>query len=163
MDELVAREIARRHHAGQRDRAGEPLLEHIDRVATSVPAGARPVAWLHDLLERTAVQPAELEADGLSAVERAALELLTRGPDEPFESHVLRIVYAPGPAGDLARTVKAADLQDHIARERAGHVAADAPPYQWAMRHLAGCGAPMPPVKEVFLPPLAGGGIPPTR
>jgi hypothetical protein len=161
MDELVAREIARRHHDGQRDRAGEPLLDHITRVAASVPAGARPVAWLHDLLERTAVRPAELEADGLSALERAALELLTRSPDEPFASYVLRIVYAPGPAGDLARTIKAADLQDHIERERAGQVADGAPPYQWALRHLVACGAPMPPVNEVFLPPVAGGGITP--
>jgi hypothetical protein len=163
MDELVASGIARRHHAGQRDRAGEPLIEHIARVAASVPADARPVAWLHDLLERTAVRPAELEGDdGLSATERAAIELLTRSPDEPFASYVLRIVHAPGPAGDLARTVKAADLQDHIERERAGWVAADAPPYQWALRHLVACGAPMPHIHEVFLPPLPGGGITPT-
>jgi hypothetical protein len=162
MDELVAREIACRHHAGQRDRAGEPLIEHVARVASSVPPGTRPVAWLHDLLERTAVRPAELEADGLGAVERAALELLTRAPDEPFESYMLRIVHAPGPAGELARTIKAADLQDHIQRERAGRVATDAPPYQWALRHLVACGTPMPHVQEVFLPPLPGGGITPT-
>jgi hypothetical protein len=159
MDELVAREIACRHHAGQRDRAGEPLIDHIARVAASVPPGARPVGWLHDLLERTAVQPTELEADGLSAVERAALELLTRGPDEPFTTYVLRIVHAPGPAGELARTIKAADLQDHIERERAGRVAADAPPYRWALRHLVTCGVSVPHgKKELFLPPLPGGG-----
>ena len=117
MDELVAREIACRHHAGQHDRAGELLIEHVARVAAAVPPATRPVAWLHDLLERTAVRPAELEADGLSAVERAALELLTRSPDEPFASYVLRIVHAPGPAGELARTIKAADLQrSHRAR-----------------------------------------------
>jgi hypothetical protein len=161
MDELVAREIACRHHAGQYDRAGEPLIEHVARVAASVPPGTRPVAWLHDLLERTAVRLAELEADGLSAVERAALELLTRGPDEPFASYVLRIVYAPGPAGELARTIKAADLRDHIEAERAGRVAVGAPPYQWALRHLVACGAPTQRVKEAFLPPLPGGGITP--
>lgn len=161
MDELVAREIACRHHAGQRDRAGEPLIEHVARVAAAVPPATRPVAWLHDLLERTPVRSAELEADGLSAVERAALELLTRSPDEPFASYVLRIVHAPGPAGELARAVKAADLQDHIERERAGRVAADAPPYQWALRHLAACGAPAHHVNEVFLPPRPGGGITP--
>ncbi|MES1193645.1 MAG: hypothetical protein ABUM26_04920 [Solirubrobacterales bacterium] len=161
MDELVAREIACRHHAGQHDRAGELLIEHIARVAAAVPQDTRPVAWLHDLLERTAVRPTELEANGLSAVERAALELLTRSPDEPFASYVLRIVHAPGPAGELARAVKAADLQDHIERERAGWVAADAPPYQWALRHLVSGGAPTQHVKEVFLPPLPGGGITP--
>jgi hypothetical protein len=162
MDEFVAREIACRHHAGQYDRAGELLIEHVARVAAAVPAGAQPVAWLHDILERTAVRSAELEADGLNAVERGALELLTRSPDEPFASYMLRIVHAPGPAGDLARTVKAADLQDHIDRERAGRVAAGAPPYQWALRHLGGCGLPAPAtapaIKEMFLPPLPGGG-----
>jgi hypothetical protein len=162
MDELVAREIACHHHAGQRDRAGEPLIEHVARVAASVPPGTRSLAWLHDVLERTAVRPAELEADGLDAVEHSALELLTRSPGESFESYMLRIVHAPGPAGDLARTVKAADLQDHIQRQRAGWAAVDAPPYQWALRHLVTCEAPMPPVKDVFLPPLPGGGITPT-
>jgi hypothetical protein len=159
MDELVAREIARRHHAGQHDRAGELLIEHVARVAASVPPCTRPLAWLHDLLERTTVGPAELEADGLSTLERAALELLTRSPEEPFASYVLRIVYAPGPAGELARTVKAADLQDHIERERAGWVADGAPPYQWALRHLVGRGVSPPHIKQMFLPPLPGGGI----
>ncbi len=162
MDELVAREIACHHHAGQRDRAGEPLIEHVARVAASVPPDTRSVAWLHDVLERTAVRPVELEADGLDELERAALELLTRSRGESFESYMLRIVHAPGPAGELARIVKAADLQDHIQRERAGRVAADAPPYQWALRHLVACGAPTPHDREMFLPPLPGGGITPT-
>ena len=35
-------------------------------------------------------------------------------PDESYE-HVLRVVRAPGPAGRLARLVKLADLDDHLA------------------------------------------------
>jgi len=155
MDHLVARDIACRRHEGQRDRVGDPLIDHVSRVAAAVPAGARATAWLHDVLERTPAGPAELEASGLDAVEREALELLTRAADEPFETYVLRIVHAPGAAGELARTVKAADLRDHIQRESAGRVAADAPPYRWALRHLVAVGAPAP--KVVFLPPVAGG------
>ena len=136
MEELVARAIALCGHVGQRDRVGEALIEHVQRVAGSVPEPARATAWLHDLLERTDTDPERLTAQGLSTVEREALELLTRGAGESFELHVLRIVHAPGRAGILARTVKLADLEDHILRERAGRVAAHAPPYGWARRHL---------------------------
>jgi hypothetical protein len=41
-----------------------------------------------------------------------------------------------GPAGDVARTVKVADLRDDIRREQDGHLASDAPPYRWALRHI---------------------------
>ena len=156
MDQVAARHIAQERHAGQRDRAGEPLIEHITRVAAAVPPEAQTVAWLHDLLERTVVDPDEIAALGLRPVERAALELLTRGTGESYELHVLRIAHAPGPAGDLARTVKVADLRDHIRREQEGHVAPDAPPYRWALRHVVVHAVPADP--PVFLPPLAGAG-----
>ena len=75
----------------------------------------------------------DLSGQGLTDVELAALELLTRGPGESYELDVLRIAYAPGPAGRLARTVKLADLDDHISREWVP----GAPPYAWARRHVA--------------------------
>jgi hypothetical protein len=136
MDRAVARAIAEDSHAGQRDRIGEPLIDHVSRVAAAVPLAAQTTAWLHDLLERTGVDLVELAARGLTTLERTALDLLTRGADESFEVYVLRIAHAGGAAGDLARTVKVADLLDHIARERKGRVAADAPPYRWALRHV---------------------------
>jgi hypothetical protein len=136
MEEIVARAIALCGHVGQRDRVGESVIEHVQRVAGGVPEPARATAWLHDLLERTDTDPERLTEQGLGRVEREALGLLTRGAGESFELHVLRIVHAPGPAGTLARTVKLADLEDHILRERAGSVAAHAPPYGWARRHL---------------------------
>jgi hypothetical protein len=102
------------------------------------------------------MHPDELSARGLQPVERAALLLLTREPGETYEMHVLRIAHATGPAADLARTVKVADLRDHIRREQEGHVAPDAPPYRWALRHIVIRVAPAAPV--AFLPPLAGAG-----
>jgi hypothetical protein len=46
------------------------------------------------------------------------------------------MAYARGAAGRLARVVKLADLDDHIARP---WVTGD-PPYAWARRHIAvGC------------------------
>jgi hypothetical protein len=152
MEEVVARALALCGHVGQRDRVGEPVIEHVQRVAGGVPEPARATAWLHDLLERTNTDPEQLTAQGLSTVERDALELLTRGAGESFELHVLRIVYAPGPAGILARTVKLADLEDHILRERAGSVAVDAPPYGWARRHLVARSAAVRPATKPQVP-----------
>jgi hypothetical protein len=78
----------------------------------------------------------ELCSQGLTPVELAALELLTRKTVESYELYILRIAYARGAAGRLARVVKLADLDDHIARP---WVVGD-PPYAWARRHIAvGC------------------------
>jgi hypothetical protein len=133
MDPKVARNIAHYSHVERRDARGEPIVEHVARVVAAVPPEARAAAWLHDVLEQSPTTAAELRDQGLSAVELAALHLLTRTAGESYELYVLRIAYAPGAAGRLARTVKLADLDDHIAR---GWVPG-APPYEWARRHIA--------------------------
>ena len=133
MDPEVARSIAHYSHLDDRDRLGKPVIEHVERVAAAVSPDARSVAFLHDVLERTTTGVGELCRQGLTPVERAALELLTRGPGESYELYSLRIAWAGGEAGALARAVKLADLDDHI-----GHEAPDgAPPYGWARRHIA--------------------------
>jgi hypothetical protein len=133
MDADIARNIAQYSHLDQRDRFGGPIVEHVTRVAAAVPESARAVAYLHDVLERTGTAPEELRDHGLGEVELAALELLTRRPDEPYELHCLRIAWAGGEAGVLARAVKLADLDDHLAHYPQP---ADAPPYAWARRHI---------------------------
>src|SRR4051794_36028950 len=46
-------EIAEQAHAGQTDKAGEPYIEHLERVAASVDGlDEKIVAYLHDLLEK---------------------------------------------------------------------------------------------------------------
>jgi hypothetical protein len=72
-------------------------------------------------------------ACGLTGIEVEALELLTHMPGEPYEAYVERIADAPGPAGQLARIVKLADLNDHLAHPT---MPADAPPYEWARKRL---------------------------
>lgn len=133
MTPQFARNFAYSRHRDQLDRAGEPFVGHLERVAASVPPEARAVAFLHDVLEHTGTSAGELTTDGLSAAELDAVELLTRGSDESFEAHALRIAYAKGPEGTLARTVKLADMADHVA-----HDPADQPthPYGWARRHI---------------------------
>ena len=76
---------------------------------------------------------AERSRHGATDVERDALDLLTRQAGESYELYILRIAYAPGAAGRLARRVKLADLDDHLARPwDSGD-----PPYAWARRHIA--------------------------
>lgn len=127
MQDAVARDIAFTIHAGQRGRDGRLILEHLAQVAGAVPPDARPAAWLHHAA-------GDLPDLGLSAVELEALDLLARGPAEPYELYVLRIAYAWGDAGRLARTVKLADLDDRLAHDVAGSAT---PPYAWARRRIA--------------------------
>src|SRR4051794_13081399 len=62
MDPAAARDIAYASHGAQRTRSGECLVEHLERVAAAVPAHARAVAFLHDVLEHTDRSGAELGA-----------------------------------------------------------------------------------------------------
>src|SRR3954451_13324942 len=135
MEIADARALAHERHFGQQTRHGDLLTEHLERVASSVPLDAMTVAFLHDLLEYSDVTLGEVAALGLSDDEIAALVLLTREEGESFEAHSLRIAFARGAGSRLARTVKLADLDDHInSRKVAG-----APPYGWARQHMMVC------------------------
>ena len=129
MDPRVAQQVACISHVGQRTRFGDSVIEHVERVADAVAPEARTVAWLHDLFELTPLGRETLRAYGLTRVEERTLELLTRGPAEPYEEYISRIARAPGRPGELARMVKLADLEDHLAHAR---IPPGAPPYAWA-------------------------------
>ena len=133
MDEAIARDIARRSHDGQLTRHGSSMTDHVERVAAAVPDTARAIAFLHDVLEKTDTRLDDLRRRGMTPVEHAALELLTRGDGETFERHTLRIGDAEGWAGAIARSVKVADLEDHIGLRGDG---SHEPPYEWARRHV---------------------------
>ena len=133
MNPGIAQEIASRQHEGQRNRFGDPVIDHVQRVAAGVPPDARATALLHDLYELCPNAHRQLGGEGLTQAELEALELLTHAADEPYEVYVRRIADAPGPAGRLARIVKLADLEDHLAHPS---IPADAPPYGWARELL---------------------------
>src|SRR3954452_8338198 len=133
MDPRVARNIAHYSHRHDRDRFGELVMDHVERVGDTVPDEARAVAFLHDVLEQTGTSAAELIAQGLTPLEMSALKLLTRSDLESYELYVLRVAWATGPEGELARCVKMADLDDHLSHVR---IPAGAPPYAWARRHI---------------------------
>ena len=134
MNPAVAHMIARQRHAGQRTRFGEPVVMHVERVAAAVTTDAQSVAYLHDVLEHTDMTLGELRVRGLEPFEAEALVLLTRGAEENFESHSLRLAYAHGPAAALARIVRMADLDDHLTHRLQP---SSAPPYRWARRHTS--------------------------
>jgi hypothetical protein len=137
VDPDVARSIAYYSHHGRRDRLGELQIEHVSRVAAAVPPPARTTAWLHDVLEHSDTPSALLREGGMTDLEEEALDLLTRRADEAFELHMLRIAHAPGAAGDVARAIKIADLDDQLARCAKDPLRWELPPYAWARRHLA--------------------------
>ena len=135
MDPATARLLAHEVHTGQRTRHGDLLTEHLERVAAKVPADAVGLAFLHDVLEHSDLTVSDLEPCGLTDEERAALLLLTREPGESFEAHSLRVAFARGLGGRLARAVKLADLEDHLGSRKVQC----APPYGWARHHLMVC------------------------
>ena len=133
MDEATARGIARQSHDGQLTRHGSSMTDHVERVAAAVADDQRAVALLHDVLEKSGARLDDLHERGLTAIQRAALELLTRRDGETFEQHTLRIGDGDGPAAAIARSVKLADLEDHIGL---AHDASPNPPYAWAHEHV---------------------------
>jgi hypothetical protein len=141
MDAGRARALAERLHHGQRHRDGTALIEHVRRVASTVPGDARVVAWLHEALEHTAISEEALLADGVSLDELRAIRLLTRDldlrSDETYLAHVERVARARGPGADLARAVKRADLADR-AHHASGNGAGWSPPYGAGLDLLQG-------------------------
>jgi hypothetical protein len=132
MDAEKARTIAQRLHAGHRDEAGSPCLQHIGRVAGMTPAEARAVAWLHEAFESTAVSEQELLPQRLASDELRALRLLARTADSRSDRVYLAHV-------------------DLIARVRPGRWS---PPYARALarlRYAAGVPVPSASIERVAL------------
>ena len=133
MELSMAHALASRTHLGQRNRFGEAVVAHLERVASRVPPDVRALAWLHDVVERTDASGAELVHSGLTGVEMAVLELLTHIPGEPYQQHIERIAAATGHTGRTARVIKLAELEDHLGHDL---MPPGAPPYAWARHRL---------------------------
>jgi hypothetical protein len=134
MTERAARAIAKTAYQGQQTPAGGSLFDHVQRVAAAVPKHARVTALLHDILERTDLTLGQLRAQGLSPVELSALVLLTRNTHDDYRAYVERIADEPGPHGALARLVKLADLEDHLADPRCA--SRSTRPYEWGRQAI---------------------------
>jgi (p)ppGpp synthase/HD superfamily hydrolase len=125
---LAAMRFAHLAHQGQTRFNGEPHYNHCLRVAFMVSAYlpqsnisdvqavlvqfALQVAILHDVLEDSAYTADELIEAGFATDVVRMVEVLTRRPDEPYETYILRVVRSDDP---VAMLVKWCDLCDNLA------------------------------------------------
>lgn len=118
---LIARAamVAALAHAEQTDKAGQPYLGHVQRVADRVrqaggPAETVAVALLHDVLEDADVSVEELQGFGFPAEVIEAVAAITHWPGEQRAHYYARVAANP-----LARQVKVVgDLADNTDPER---------------------------------------------
>lgn len=101
--------IALQAHAGQTDKGGQPYILHPLRVmmAAATP-DERVVAVLHDVVEDSDWTLPRLMNAGLTPVQAAALDAVTRRAGESYETFVAR-----AGADALGRRVKMLDLRDN--------------------------------------------------
>ena len=109
--------LAMKAHLGQKDRVGEPYILHplrvMFRLGWDAPEAARIAAVLHDVVEDTAIQLRDLRRLGYSEEVLAAVELLSRRPDDSYEQFIERVL-----PNSTARKVKRADLEDNMELRR---------------------------------------------
>lgn len=105
----AAKAIAHREHADQADKAGQPYIGHVSRVAAHMSGDhdAETVAWLHDVVEDTSVELADLGAEFAPHIV-AAVDAITRRTGEDPAEYYRRVR-----DNDLARRVKLADIADN--------------------------------------------------
>ncbi len=109
--------LAMKAHLGQKDRVGEPYILHplrvMFRLGWDAPEAARIAAVLHDVVEDTAIQLRDLRRLGYSEEVVAAVELLSRRPEDSYEQFIERVL-----PNSIARKVKRADLEDNMELRR---------------------------------------------
>lgn len=115
----LAQTIAEEAHAGQRDKAGRPYIDHCRRVAARFPAGpAKAIAWLHDVVEDCPGFTLEkLAALGVPERVIEAVDALTKRPDEDYDDYLRRVI-----EDDDAHRVKIMDLIDNMDASRLAEV-----------------------------------------
>lgn len=107
---LRAVRIATNAHRGQLGKDGRPYIEHCERVAMAVPAALRPIAYLHDVVEKSDGWSIDrLRLDGFPETVITAVDALSRRAGEDDEAFILRASSHP-----LALPVKRADLEDNL-------------------------------------------------
>ena len=105
----IAKAIAVREHAGQTDKAGQPYIGHVSRVAARVSddPDTETVAWLHDVVEDTGFSLSDLLAQFAPHIVEAVDAITRRAGEDPAD------YYARVRGNELARAVKLADIADN--------------------------------------------------
>jgi (p)ppGpp synthase/HD superfamily hydrolase len=108
--------LAAEAHVEQLDKSGAPYILHPIRMMLHMSSEAEMiVAILHDVVEDTPWTFDRLRAEGFSEEVIAALDGVTRRPEETYEEFVGRAETNP-----IARKVKLADLEDNMDLKRLG-------------------------------------------
>jgi (p)ppGpp synthase/HD superfamily hydrolase len=111
-------ELAVEHHKGQFDKAGKPYILHPLRVMMSVDKDdEKIVAVMHDIVEDTDITLDDLRNEGFSEQVISAIECVTKGEEEDYDSFIERISHNP-----LAIQVKLADINDNMDLSRLSNV-----------------------------------------
>ena len=116
--------MVRKHHAGQKDKCGEPYIGHVERVAYSAMSingnkTAFVVGLLHDIVEDTDVSLKEIyEKFGNKIYE--AIDAISHRPHEPYVDYMNRVE-----RNHLATIVKMADLLDNMSPKRCVAIKSD--------------------------------------
>ncbi|MEI7024649.1 HD domain-containing protein [Paenibacillus sp. y28] len=106
--------IAAKSHEGQLDKGGQPYILHPLRVMLQAgDTDTRIVAVLHDVVEDSDCSLEELRQAGFHEHIIAALDCLTRRPEEAYEAFLQRIR-----PNKLAAAVKRLDLEDNMNLDR---------------------------------------------
>lgn len=107
---LRAVRIATNAHRGHTGTDGRPYIEHCERVAMAVSPALRPIAYLHDVVEKSEGWTIErLRLDGFPEAVIGAIDALTHREGEEEDAFVERAAANP-----LAAPVKRADLEDNL-------------------------------------------------
>lgn len=105
-------EIARCAHEGQKDKGGNPYIQHPLAVAQSVDTiELKIVAVLHDVLEDSSVTADELRKEGFPEELVEAVRVLTHNKTDPMSyEEYIRMVRK----NSIARLVKIADITHNL-------------------------------------------------
>lgn len=105
-------EIAVDGHKGQVDKNGELYILHPMRVMGAFQDDARRIVGiLHDIVEDTHYELADLAKTGFGDDIRNAVDAITKRDGEPYNDYLGRII-----TNDIARDVKLADISDNSSR-----------------------------------------------
>jgi len=115
-EQLLAEEIAREAHEGQKRWNGEPYITHSEAIANKFKSDLfKSVAWLHDVLEDTNMQPEGLEFRGIPKEWVQAVIDLTKLPEESYKDYILKVK-----GNQVSTKVKIEDLKHNISDLKKG-------------------------------------------